>query len=369
MGRQPTRPVVLVVDDEAMVRDTLHAILLEKYEVLEAADGPSAVDVVGAAPIDLVLLDLRLPGVGGLEVLPQLLKVRPGVPVVVISGVDRAETAAAAMRRGAVNYVTKPFDVAGLLEVVDEALRTGGRAQAAPARQAPWTVALIGCDASLAAALGATLMGTIHVQAHRDPPPARVLAEHGTPAVVVADTRGCRMGWLECAGLVVSRFPSTTRPVMLVDSTSFQEIRFALGDRWHALEAPFRLATLFDLVCEALPEAPARRPWRDHRTAAIIEAVASNYARFDLKRTASRLGLSPDYMPRWFRSQLGVALHSYLIRVRVHAARHMHEQDGMKIDRLASAAGFSDASHLSRRFKDVFGYRPGQRRPGASRGR
>lgn len=295
---------------------------------------------------------------------PQLLKVRPGVAVVVISGVDRAETAAAAMRRGALNYVTKPFEVAGLLEVIDEALRTGGRAQAAPAWQAPWTVALIGCSTSLAAALGATLMGTVHVRAHRDPVPAGVLAEHGTPAVVVVDTRERRMGWLECAGLVVGSFPSTTRPLMLVDSTNPVEVRFALGDRWHALEAPFQLATLFDLVCEALPEAPARRPWCDRRTAAIIEAVASNYARFDLKRTASRLGLSPDYLPRWFRSQVGVALHSYLIRVRVHAARHLHEQDGMKIDRLASAVGFSDASHLSRRFKDVFGHRPGQRRLG-----
>jgi AraC-like DNA-binding protein len=87
-------------------------------------------------------------------------------------------------------------------------------------------------------------------------------------------------------------------------------------------------------------------------------------SRFDLKRTAGRLGLSPDYMPRWFRAQVGIPLHTYLIRVRAHAARHMHEQDGMKIDRLASAAGFSDASHLSRRFKDVFGHRPGQRRLG-----
>jgi transcriptional regulator GlxA family with amidase domain len=168
---------------------------------------------------------------------------------------------------------------------------------------------------------------------------------------------------------MIARFPSTTRPVMLIDPTSSVEARFVLGQRCLALERPWQLATLLDLVCDALPEAPVRRPWRDQRAAAVIEAVASNYAHFNLNRMADQLGLHPYYLSRWFRRQAGVALTSYLIRVRLHAARHLLEQGDTKMDHLAPEVGFYDASHLSRSFLEVFGRRPGQRRLATPRDR
>lgn len=356
---------MLVVDDQAMVRETLRDILETGYEVLEATDAATAVDIARVAPVDLVLLDILLPGVNGLEALPQLLRIRPGMPVVIVSGVDRAETAATAMRLGAVDYVAKPFEVDNLLVTVGAALRPPQPVRGAPARQAPWAVALIGCSTTVVAGLGATLMATVHVQSYADPPPADVLGAFGAPAVIVVDTRGHPRGWLDLAALTVDRFAATTKPVMLLDATSHLEARFVLGERWLALDAPFQLAALLDLVCEALPEAPVIRPWRDRRTAAIIEAVAADYAHFDLERLAARVGLAPYYLSRWFRRCAGITLTSYLRHVRLHAARQLHEEGGKKIDRLAPEVGFYDASHLSRAFMEAFGCRPGRRRRAA----
>jgi DNA-binding NtrC family response regulator len=97
------------------VRQTLQAILQDEFDVLDVADGHAAVEMVRAAAIDLVLLDVVLPGVNGLTVLDQLQGVRPGIRVVMISGVNQAAPAATAIRHGAIDYVTKPFDVNAIL--------------------------------------------------------------------------------------------------------------------------------------------------------------------------------------------------------------------------------------------------------------
>ena len=66
------RPVILVVDDDEGLRESFRLILDDDYEILEATDGPRALDVVRSAHVDLVLLDIRLPGMDGVEVLERL---------------------------------------------------------------------------------------------------------------------------------------------------------------------------------------------------------------------------------------------------------------------------------------------------------
>jgi DNA-binding NtrC family response regulator len=116
------RPVILVVDDEPGLRESFHLILDEDYEVLDVPDGPAALDVVRSSQVDLVLLDIRLPGMDGIEVLERIKAIDEGVEVVLVTAVRTVRTAVAAMKLGAFDYLTKPFEEDELLSLVGRAL-------------------------------------------------------------------------------------------------------------------------------------------------------------------------------------------------------------------------------------------------------
>ncbi len=115
---------VLIVDDEPAVREGLEALLRsEGFEALTAADGASAVDLFGAAPFDLVLLDVALPGENGLDVLERL-RALADTPVIMISAYATVEMAVRAMQRGARNFLQKPWNNEKLLADVAAAIAT-----------------------------------------------------------------------------------------------------------------------------------------------------------------------------------------------------------------------------------------------------
>src|SRR5467141_894796 len=116
------RPVVLVVDDDSGVRESFRLILEDHYDVLDVPDGPQALDVVRSAQIDLVLLDIRLPGMDGIEVLERIKTIDEGVEVILVTAVKTVRTAVAAMKLGAFDYLTKPFEEDELLSLSRRAL-------------------------------------------------------------------------------------------------------------------------------------------------------------------------------------------------------------------------------------------------------
>jgi DNA-binding NtrC family response regulator len=116
------RPVVLVVDDDPGVRESFRLILEDHYDVTDVPDGPTALDVVRASAVDLVLLDIRLPGMDGIEVLERIKTLDEGIEVILVTAVKTVRTAVAAMKLGAFDYLTKPFDEDDLLAVVRRAL-------------------------------------------------------------------------------------------------------------------------------------------------------------------------------------------------------------------------------------------------------
>jgi DNA-binding NtrC family response regulator len=103
---------ILIVDDEAAIRESLGLILrYEHHDVLAAADGREALESVQKHPdVDLVFLDIKMPGRDGLDVLGDILKVKPDAAVIVISGHATFETAVEATKRGAFDFVEKPLD-------------------------------------------------------------------------------------------------------------------------------------------------------------------------------------------------------------------------------------------------------------------
>jgi two-component system nitrogen regulation response regulator NtrX len=102
---------ILVVDDEPDIREAMEAVLrYEKYEVRTAPDGDRALALLDETPFDAVFLDLKMPGRDGLEVLEEIRRRRPGLPVIMVSGhADRAAGWAAA-RKGAFDFLDKPVD-------------------------------------------------------------------------------------------------------------------------------------------------------------------------------------------------------------------------------------------------------------------
>lgn len=115
---------VLLIDDEARVRTSLKMVLDPLYEILQAGDGHEGLEVFRKEEPDLVLLDVVLPGTDGLAVLQTLRTERKVTPVIMLTGTKSVKTAVDAMKLGAADYLSKPFDVDELRIVIDRTLNS-----------------------------------------------------------------------------------------------------------------------------------------------------------------------------------------------------------------------------------------------------
>ena len=122
----PPRPVVLAIDDEPGVRESLQLILQDEFEVLEAPDGAAALAILGARRVDVALLDVRMPGEPGSKVLPRIFAIDETIPVILITADPHLRMAVDAMKAGAYDYLAKPWDVDEILNLVREAARQRG---------------------------------------------------------------------------------------------------------------------------------------------------------------------------------------------------------------------------------------------------
>jgi DNA-binding NtrC family response regulator len=107
---------ILVVDDDRAIRESLNSLLSDKgYDVFTVEDGHQAIDAVRQREWDIALVDLKMPGIDGLEVLREVTKISPNTRVIIITGYATVESAVEAMKQGAVDYIAKPFTVDELL--------------------------------------------------------------------------------------------------------------------------------------------------------------------------------------------------------------------------------------------------------------
>ncbi|MBD3179679.1 MAG: response regulator [Candidatus Latescibacteria bacterium] len=117
---------VLIVDDEKSIRDSLKKLLsYEDYRVFTAPEGNAAIKTVRTERVDLVLLDIKMPGMDGIEVLEELKKIEPHLPVIIISGHGNIETAVKATKLGAYDFIEKPIDLDRVLLAVRNGIRQG----------------------------------------------------------------------------------------------------------------------------------------------------------------------------------------------------------------------------------------------------
>ena len=116
-------PRILVVDDERQIRRALNVALAEEgYSVVTAETGEEALRKLTAGRFSLMLLDVRMPGINGMDVLPKALDLDADLAILMLTGVSDLTTAARAMQRGAREFLTKPLDLAQLTAAIDRTL-------------------------------------------------------------------------------------------------------------------------------------------------------------------------------------------------------------------------------------------------------
>jgi excisionase family DNA binding protein len=117
------RPRVLVVDDEASIRDLLAKTLaLAEYDVDTAPDGRSALERLRLYPYDLLIADLKMPGLDGLSVIREAKRLKADLPVIIITGYSTESAAIEAVNLGVAGYLTKPFRVPQVLAAAAKAI-------------------------------------------------------------------------------------------------------------------------------------------------------------------------------------------------------------------------------------------------------
>ena len=112
------RTRILIADDEEGIRESLNLILGEEYELLFAQDGEETLAKLKREPCELVLLDIKMPKLDGLEVLKRLKQSGPAVDVLVLTAYQSVELAKEAVKLGAKNYLPKPFERQQILDAV-----------------------------------------------------------------------------------------------------------------------------------------------------------------------------------------------------------------------------------------------------------
>ncbi|MFN4361301.1 MAG: response regulator [Hylemonella sp.] len=210
---------VLIGDDHRIVREGIKQVLADAQEVCVAAEaqsGPEVLDQVavlgGPLGLDLVLLDIALPGIDGLEVLQQLRKRWPGLPVLMLSTYPESQYAARCIKLGSGGYLNKSADPDRMLEAVRE-VAAGGRYLSADTAQA------------LAAAVASAGVGGVESLSHREHQVFRLL------------TAGCTVGEIGAQLKLASNTVSTYRARILEKTGAKNDVELALLAERHGKSA------------------------------------------------------------------------------------------------------------------------------------
>ncbi|WDP88563.1 MAG: sigma-54-dependent Fis family transcriptional regulator [Desulfobacter sp.] len=117
---------ILIIDDDDQLRTSFSNLLREEgYDVVSAASGEAGLEIVETTPLDLVILDVRLPGINGIDAFKAIKKIDATLPVIIVTAFGTTETAIEAIKAGAFDYLLKPFDVPEMLAMIIQAVDAG----------------------------------------------------------------------------------------------------------------------------------------------------------------------------------------------------------------------------------------------------
>ena len=361
---------MLVVDDDEGVRAAYRVILEDAYDVIAVPDGLSAIEIVQSRHVDVVLLDILMRGIDGLEVLREIKAFDEQIPVVMATAVKTVRTAVDAMRLGAFDYLTKPFDEEEVLGVVRRAVarrrqqaRAGAGGTAGPrarALPAPGRILIVGGDIGWQSVLAVALerLGPVEMVADR----AAWLADSDLRPVVGAILDP---GEVTPDGIRLLTALRTRLPIGMVlalgNDPDVQELH-ALRLEW-VPRAPGNTGRLInEMAGSRLPGWPPTVPLTLY-SALAMEHLTTQYGRpLTVAAVAGAIGISESHLAHTFRADTGMSVRRFLTRVRVKVAEHLLATTSGKVAGIAARSGFFDASHLARVLRRHVGPRSGARR-------
>ena len=115
---KPVKPIVLICDDEEGIRESFKLILEDLYDLRFATNGLEAIEMLKSLSPALMLLDIKMPKMHGLEILKKVKQAKPSLPVIIVTGYQSVEMAQEALKLGAHDYIPKPFESKQILKVV-----------------------------------------------------------------------------------------------------------------------------------------------------------------------------------------------------------------------------------------------------------
>jgi YesN/AraC family two-component response regulator len=312
---------VLAVDDDPAVRQSLSLVLEEYCRVVLAADGVEAVEALRSWPVDVVLLDLLMPGMDGRQALVHIRQHYPRTPVILVTAIDDLPTVVRCMQLGAWNYVAKPWEEQTLIALVHAAIREH--------RDEPG-VLLISDDIAALAPLHLALERQIRVV---ETSVAGALRCTLRPTAIVLDSLGARMRPGGCS--LQERFGSA--PVILMRAVD---------------DALAQLARQGVIMHDADPNTAV---------SAAVEYIGGHYAEpLTVGAVANAVNLSVGRLAHVFSQATGHGVMDYVARIRINIARRLLLETSDTLERIAARLGFADASNFSRTFKSVNRIAPGE---------
>ena len=367
-----TRPVVLVVDDDAGVREGLRFALDERYTVLDAPHGRGALGIVQAEHVDLVLLDILMPEVDGLEILQELKALDPDLPVIMMTAVKTVRTSVAAMKLGAADYVTKPFQEDELLAAIRQALEQRARRLGAATEREradrdarlPRThrLLLVGGDPGWRATLAVVLARAIGVETSNTLMDGLNDMLRFRPTCVALNVRRSTAEAGRFLGALNAQLPAC--PVLVV----CDDVYLGAPPVWESLNIrgvlrpPVSFDDLVARIGAVLPPGDGLSgPWPrlGEAVGRTIGHLSRHYGEdLTVESIAEITEISASHLAHLFRSEIGMSVRDYLTRVRVTIAQDLLAHTDEKLEAIATTLGFADTSHLAHVFQRVTGRPP-----------
>ncbi|MBS1961035.1 MAG: sigma-54-dependent Fis family transcriptional regulator [Bdellovibrionales bacterium] len=275
--RNPMKGRVLVVDDEKNMGLVIQAMLDRAgFEVICFSEASDAIEAIEGEELDAIVTDLYMPGFGGMEILEHARRHQSQVPVVMITAFGTVESAVNALKHGAFDFITKPFDQSELLEVIDKACRTRRERMKEPD---------FGAGASLARTSAASDAGVASADRsapHSDEPfvgasGAPFVGESGAPFVATS-ARGQELR------RVIEKVAGTESPVLISgeDGTGKELVAQAIHRR-----SPRAERALIKVNCAVIPAALIDNELFGYERGAFSGAVSSKPGRLELAHEAT----------------------------------------------------------------------------------
>ncbi len=123
MSLTRSKPIVLVCDDEEGLRESFKLILSDTYELKFASNGLEAMEILKTSTPSAMLLDIKMPKQNGMDTLKQIKKLKPSLPVLIVTGYQSVEMAQEALKHGAADYIPKPFDSKKILATISKIIK------------------------------------------------------------------------------------------------------------------------------------------------------------------------------------------------------------------------------------------------------